>query len=186
MLLQLFYMSFAIAVPLSGSDQTSPSPVVESVVIPDILQMVMAPESLDDHVLDQQIAAIAQKEKTNDEGAIVENFPDVALNLQDFRKILAQNDRVVFDILKQIFSGIIHGCFNLVYDNIKSFFQSPLASFIPDPETSVWDFLLMALFRLIMYGLILRLSIFFTPFRPLRAILMRIQYYTMCSFCEIF
>ena len=178
-------------VPPPGQTQTTTKPDPESsapeIIVPEVIQFIKAPENLDDHALDKQIEDIAKKEQTDSEGKIIENYPNIALNLKDARELLDQNNLVAFDILKQILSGILRGCFNFAYDIIKGFFESPLAAFMPDLEkTSVWDFLLTMLFRLIMFGFVLRLMIFFTPFRPLKALLMRLQYYTMCLMCDIF
>ena len=176
--------SFALSLPVSANSElktdkpeTTQRP---ETVIPEILHFIQADPDIDDHVMNDYLDNLAEKEKVNDKGENV-NFADFNLNLKAAKDSLETNELLLFHLMKQAARALINGIFNHAYDTIRSFFQSPVASFVPDlKKTSVFDFILWLIYKITIFGLVLRLMIFCTPFRPLRAILLRIEYWTMC------
>ena len=184
MSLFFFYVQpFALSLPVSANSELPETPKTTEkpqMVIPEIVDLIQADPEMDDHVIDLTLDNLAQKEKVNEDGETVNNA-DFNLNLRAVKETLEENDLILFHLMKQVTRSIINGMFNHVYDCIRNFFQSPVSSFAPDfQKTSVFDFIIWLIYRLTIFGLVLRLLIFCCPFRPIRAILLRIQYWTMC------
>ena len=94
MLYYIFFINFCSTFPLDGSYITTESPrnrrqaeksEPEALVVPDLIELVMAPPELDMHVLEQHINELARNEQTDSDGNILKNppLPDFALNLKD-------------------------------------------------------------------------------------------------------